>query len=177
MGAIGFAGGIWLGWKSSIHVKVIRNHAQFILTRVWSTSISVPIMIAFVYGSPNRKKRQDLWRSLRASTLVGQTSWVSIGDFNAILASNEKLGGSSPSKRFSHFGDFVESSDLHDLGFTGSYFTWHRGNLFEKVDRALGNEAWTNTYPNSMVMHLPKIKSDHKPFLLNLRPKITLPRG
>lgn len=98
-------------------------------------------MIAFVYDSPNRKKCQDMWSSLRTSRLVGQTPWVIIGDVNAILASNEKVRGTSLGKRCPHFGDFIDSTDLHHLGFRGSPFTWHRGNLFERLDRAFGNEA------------------------------------
>lgn len=35
-----------------------------------------------------------------------------IGDFNAILSSNEKVKGLSPSKRCSHFGDFVNNTEL-----------------------------------------------------------------
>lgn len=79
---------------------------------------------------------------------------MSIGDFNVILSPNEKYGGLSLGKRCSHFGDFMEDMDLHDLGFKGSPFTWHRGNLFERLDRALGNEAWVKTFPDSLVSHL-----------------------
>lgn len=81
-----------------------------------------------------------------------------IGDFNAILSSNEKVKGLSPSKRCSHFGDFVNNTELDDLGFRGSLFTWYRGNLFERHNRALGNKAWAMSFPNSMVTHLPKIQ-------------------
>lgn len=80
-------------------------------------------MVSFVYGSLNRKKRQDLWRNLRLSYCRDQTLWVIIGDFNVILASNEKFWGLSPGKRCPQFRDFVEDIDLLDLGFRGSPFT------------------------------------------------------
>lgn len=32
---IGYSEGIWLGWKDSIQIGLIRNHPQFILARVW----------------------------------------------------------------------------------------------------------------------------------------------
>ncbi|KAK5833183.1 hypothetical protein PVK06_016998 [Gossypium arboreum] len=59
---------------------------------------------------------------------------MAIGDFNATLSSNEKTGGLSGGKRYLHFGNFVDLVNLHDLGFRGHPFTWHRGNLFERLD-------------------------------------------
>lgn len=76
-------------------------------------------MVAFVYRSSNRKQRQDLWRKLRTSNLTGHLSWAIIGDFNYILASNEKLEGLFPRKRCPHFREFVESTNLHNIRFRG----------------------------------------------------------
>ncbi|KAK5832639.1 hypothetical protein PVK06_016441 [Gossypium arboreum] len=69
--AIGFSGGVWLGWKDFI-------------------------------------------------------PWMAIGDFNAILAPSEKSGSLIEGRRYPHFRDFVDSGELHDLGFKGPPFTWHR---------------------------------------------------
>ncbi|KAA3469468.1 Retrovirus-related Pol polyprotein LINE-1 [Gossypium australe] len=66
--------------------------------------------------------------------------------------------------------------ELHDLGFKGPPFTWHKSSLFERLDRALGSEAWIIFFPNSLITHLPKIKLDHIP-LLNLNPEITVLEG
>ncbi|KAH1063505.1 hypothetical protein J1N35_028492 [Gossypium stocksii] len=40
-----------------------------------------------------------------------------------------------------------------------------------------GNTAWVQQFPNSLITHLPKIKSDHRPLLLSLNPALSLPRG
>lgn len=69
------------------------------------------------------------------------------------------------------------TTQVHDLGLKGFPFTWHRGTLFECLDRALGNDAWINFFPNFMLSHLPRIKSDHKPILLVQRPSLSLPKG
>ncbi|KAH1039357.1 hypothetical protein J1N35_041100 [Gossypium stocksii] len=87
------------------------------------------------------------------------------------------IGGLTNERRCPQFGDFVEKVELHDLGFKRSPFTWHKGALFERLDRALGNEAWIHNFPNSLVTHLPKIKSNHYPLLLNQNLDIVLPRG
>ncbi|KAH1090331.1 hypothetical protein J1N35_017588 [Gossypium stocksii] len=173
--AIGYSGGIWIGWKDTVRLEVICSHPQNILTRIWQFPSVHPIFITFVYGSPNRKIRQVLWKDLRKSKLVGQIPWMVISDFNAILSSSEKFGGVSKGKRCPFFGDFVDSSKLHDLSFSGPPFTWHRGTLFERLDRALGNEAWIRNFLNCMVYHLPKVKSDHRPLLLVLNSSFNPP--
>ncbi|KAH1096848.1 hypothetical protein J1N35_013769 [Gossypium stocksii] len=107
----------------------------------------------------------------------GQIHWMAINNFNVILASAEKFGSLSKGRRCPHFGDFVDSAELYDLGFKGPPFTWHKGSLSEHLDRALGNEAWIRNFPNCRITHLPKIKSDHRLLLLSLNPNISLPRG
>lgn len=88
---------------------------------------------------------------MRAYIQDDQTLWATIGDFNAILSASEKTGGLTIGNRYPHFDDFVESIDLFDLGFRGSLFMWHEGNLFERLDRALGNEAWIRNFSNSLI--------------------------
>lgn len=73
---------------------------------------------------------------MKATIPARQTPWMVIGDFNAILSSDEKNGGLSIGKRCPYFCDFVDSSNLHDLDFRGPPFTWHKGHLFERLDRA-----------------------------------------
>lgn len=70
---------------------------------------------------------------------------------------------------FSFFGDFIDKGKLYDRGFRGPPFTWHQCNLFERLDQALENEAWVETFPNCFVTHLPRIKLDYWPLLLKLQ--------
>ncbi|XP_017618098.1 uncharacterized protein LOC108462689 [Gossypium arboreum] len=150
---------------------------RFILTHVGSTSSTTVVFISFIYGSPNRQKRKDLWDTLKRSIPMENYPWIAIEDFNAILSSSKKLGGMSKGRRCPLYGDFVGKAELHDLGYREPPFTWHKGLLFERLDRALGNSAWVQRFPNSLVTHFPKIKFDHRPLLLSLNLKIILPRG
>ncbi|KAK5802899.1 hypothetical protein PVK06_030528 [Gossypium arboreum] len=136
-----------------------------------------PVFISFVYASLNRQKCTVLWDDLRSSNPPIHSPWIVIGDFNAILSSSEMFSGRTKGRRCLQFGNFVEEAELHDLGFRGSPFTWHRGALSERLDRVLGNGAWICKFPNSLVTHLPKIKSDHRPLLLNQNLEVFLPRG
>ncbi|MBA0631962.1 hypothetical protein Godav_000786 [Gossypium davidsonii] len=51
------------------------------------------------------------------------------------------------------------------------------GGIFERLDRVIGNFAWGNGFPHYSVTHLPRLKSDHRPLLLSLRPNVNMPRG
>ncbi|KAA3466349.1 reverse transcriptase [Gossypium australe] len=64
-----------------------------------------------------------------------------------------------------------------DLGYIGPSYTWQRGNTSERLDRAMANDAWISAFPHSLVYHLPRIKSDHRPILLKTNPKLNVPRG
>ncbi|KAK5785130.1 hypothetical protein PVK06_039682 [Gossypium arboreum] len=90
--------------------------------------------------------RQLLWNDLKNKNLVGQIPWMVIGDFNVILASIEKTGGLTKGRRCPHFGDFVDFVELHDLRFRRSPFTWHRGSLFKRLDRALAIKGEANEF-------------------------------
>lgn len=83
---------------------------------------------------------------------------MAIGDFNAILSPSEKKGGCSNGRRFPFFGDFMESAELNDVGFRGSPFMWYKGGVFERLDRAMGNDVWVASFPNCAVTHLPRLK-------------------
>ncbi|KAH1121734.1 hypothetical protein J1N35_004894 [Gossypium stocksii] len=62
----------------------------------------------------------------------------------------------------------MDSMGLQDLGLSGPNFTWSRGGVFERLDRAICNDAWNLRFPLSKVLHLQKLKSDHTPLKLSL---------
>ncbi|KAL1164344.1 hypothetical protein V6Z11_A06G063000 [Gossypium hirsutum] len=91
--AVGFSGGIWIGWKDFISVNILGNHFQFILLKIYGNSYRQSILVVIVYGSPNGQKQKQLWEAIKYTVLIDETPWLMIGDFNAILASCEKRGG------------------------------------------------------------------------------------
>ncbi|KAG8503146.1 hypothetical protein CXB51_000967 [Gossypium anomalum] len=91
--AVDFSGGIWIGWKDSVSVEVLQSHPQFVLAKVNDSSFRHPLLVSFVYGSPNSQKRKHFWEALQSSIPLNGSPWVAIGDFNAILTSSEKKRG------------------------------------------------------------------------------------
>lgn len=76
----------------------------------------------------------------------------------------------STSKQCTHFGNFVDSRNLHDINYIEPFFTWQEGSTIERLDRALANDAWLTYFPQSLLSHLSRIKSDHRPILLKTHP-------
>nr|XP_029149636.1 uncharacterized protein LOC112757775 [Arachis hypogaea] len=133
-------------------------------------SHSVPWILTTVYRSPQRITRHAFWDSIRSLRDDINLPWCLIRDFNAILHSHERKGG-SPNQRHGACNEFqsvVSDCSLLDLGFTGWPYTWKRGNLVERIDRALCNLDWQLMFPEAKIRHLPMMKSDHSFLCLQL---------
>ena len=70
----------------------------------------------------------------------------------------------------------MDNYGLMDLGFQGPGFMWTNKsldwhhNIKEWLDRGLGNAEWKLLFPATEIFHLPRVKSDHCPILLNIDP-------
>lgn len=47
--------------------------------------------------------------------------------------------------------------------------------IFERLDRFLGNNDWISLYPDCVIHHLPRLKSDHNPILFVSAPSHSHP--
>ncbi|KAI9073707.1 hypothetical protein K1719_044331 [Acacia pycnantha] len=122
-----------------------------------------------IYGSPQHQYRKFLWEDLEQIASNLSSPWLLAGDFNAITNQNDRRGGAS---RRAHgcplFNSFIHSNGLIDMGFNGPRFTWRRGSLFMRLDRAICSPSWIQSFPGSSLDHLPKLHSDHRPIHIKL---------
>ncbi|KAH7863624.1 hypothetical protein Vadar_020021 [Vaccinium darrowii] len=70
------------------------------------------------------------------------------------------------------FQQFVQDSNLIDLGYVGYPFTWNnkrpgRDNVRVRLDHCFASSSWRIRYPNAVVNHLQPGGSDHVPILLD----------
>ncbi|KAL4332004.1 hypothetical protein GQ457_07G003470 [Hibiscus cannabinus] len=101
---------------------------------------------------PNRGKQSVIWSQLEALRPSGNVAWLLGGDFNAIVSSSKRMGGSSRRDGISvEFGDFLQRSGLNDLWFHGARFKWKRGTLHQRLDRCLVSDEWWWMWPHSHV--------------------------
>lgn len=121
-------------------------------------------LLDVVYGSPQRSKRRALWNSLNQISDKVDGPWIIAGDFNAILESDEKRGSLAKVNRgCSEFRRCLQQSGLQDMGYCGPKYTWSRGAVDERLDRACCNWEFMETFPNTLVHNLMRLKSDHRP--------------
>lgn len=177
--ADGFSGGIWVLWSSNVSIDILTNHVQFIHMQVHCPSTPTRFLFTAVYGSPQAKFRKFLWQDLMTLNPGHTEPWLLSGDFNAIVSSTERRGGSDRTLGGCKlFSSFINALGLIDMGFHGHRFTWRRGTLLQRLDRALCNTQFSSLFPNSSVDHLPKILSDHRPICISkgTRPGTPHPR-
>lgn len=90
MDTIGFAGGIWLLWRTeSVTVDVLATSEQAI-TALVKRNTDANWLFSACYGSPNPRKREKLWEFLAQASQAHNSPWLVTGDFNEITASSEK---------------------------------------------------------------------------------------
>ncbi|KAA3460897.1 reverse transcriptase [Gossypium australe] len=132
------------------------------------------------YGSPYLKDRNFVWNLLRRLGQEGHYPWLVARDFNEILYSFEKNGGVlRDQERMEAFRETLEECQLMDIGYSGVWFTWERGNLpetniKERLGRGVANEEWLLLFPMGNIQHLPYSTSDHCPILINTDSSIML---
>lgn len=94
--------------------------------------------------------------------------WVILGDFNEILSADEKEGGNPrPYQMMQAFQDCLADCDLDDMGFEGDRYTWRRGDIGERLDRAVSNTAWNLKFPLAALVHEEHVHWDHRPLVLD----------
>lgn len=160
--ANGFSGGIWCLWKqSSLSVDVVSSSCYCIHLKIGPHSAS-PWYMSVVYASPQAGMREAVWEELTTFAASISLPWCVGGDFNSVLFAHEKEGGAPFNYNQSiPFSSCINSCNLLDLGFNGPPFTWSRGQLRERLDRILCNEAWQSLFPLSSVTHLSLPSSVH----------------
>uniref|UniRef100_A0A8R7RBD3 Endonuclease/exonuclease/phosphatase domain-containing protein n=1 Tax=Triticum urartu TaxID=4572 RepID=A0A8R7RBD3_TRIUA len=122
------------------------------------------------YGHPNWRDRNLSWDGIRNLHNKGDHPWVVLGDFNEILLSSEKEGGNArPNTMMRDFRNCLGECGLEDMGCIRDPFTLRRGDIRERLDRAVCNVKWANKFPRSAVINEEHVHSDHRPLILDTK--------
>ncbi|XP_026458485.1 uncharacterized protein LOC113358999 [Papaver somniferum] len=106
------------------------------------------------------------------TTLSKNTPWAIIGDLNITMYNHETSTITSPTTtEFPEIQQIIDVSNLSDLGFVGSKFTWSNRQsgddlVMAGLDRALVNGLWLQFYANSKLTHINVVGSDHTSIIL-----------
>ncbi|XP_071928172.1 uncharacterized protein [Coffea arabica] len=132
-----------------------------------ATWVRTTLHFSAVYAKCTWVGRRDLWRAMEEIAGGLDGPWMVAGDFNVISKAEERLGGAPPNLRnMEEFNDTVFNCRLSEVSFDGSAFTWTNGSLWQRLDRALANEAWGELFQTTKVFHLMRGRSDHAPLLI-----------
>ena len=150
---IGFAGGIWLLWRSNlVQVEALATTEQEVHAIVRVRTQSFNWLISAIYASPRFEERCILWDNLKMLADMHDLPWALMGDFNEVLIDEEKSGGNHISqRRVRAIQDCMDTCHMLDLGFSGPKFTWtnKRGiaDLIQcRLDRCWANPAWKSFF-------------------------------
>ena len=177
-------GRIWVCWNpSDVVVSIIQSSAQAIHCRVTPISGVWNCVVSVVYGECDYEKRRELWADLiNCGSMVDDSPWLVLGDFNAIRSPFEHSGGSVAWPAWKDdLGCCLGQAGLDDLQFSGCKFTWFnkqiQSPIWRKLDRVLVNPSWECIFPGSSARFLPSRISDHSPMVVKLAelPKRKIP--
>lgn len=130
--------------------------------------------LSFIYGATRVEERALFWSPLSGlGENRDEEAWLIVGDFNDLLNNNEKVGGPLRWEgSFLAFISFVSQHGLWDLQYAGNSLSWRgtRYNFFiqSRLDRAVGNCKWAETFPTGCCEYLRFAGPDHRPILVHL---------
>ncbi|XP_043689272.1 uncharacterized protein LOC122640183 [Telopea speciosissima] len=142
---------IWVFWKSSCQVRVVKEHVQYVSLECTLHGSHV-FMLTFVHAFCMSGEQRQLWTDLLGDVHNSNLPWAIGGDFNAILDPSEKVGGREAcSASFEESGNFVNAAGLVDGGFLVNSFTWSNnqcggGKVVARLDCYFFNGAWTDLF-------------------------------
>lgn len=167
--SVGKAGVLCIFWREEIKFSLVsysQNHISGDIEdgdKKWR--------FVGIYGWPKEEDKYKTWNLIRHLHADSEIPILFGGDFNEILCSDEKEGGVDRHRRaMDSFRETMDDLALCDLGSSGPWFTWERGNtaatkIRERLDRYLGSSTWVDMFPDVRVENLLRYKSDHSPIV------------
>jgi hypothetical protein len=123
----GKAGGLILLWNvDNINVEIKDFSFNYIDVLILNLCDSSRWRATGIYGYPQHHNKYLTCRLINdlADTNV-DPNWLLFGDFNMILANDEKWGGSDIDLGLaSSFRNAISINNLQDLGYRGDIYTW-----------------------------------------------------
>ncbi|KAA3470848.1 reverse transcriptase [Gossypium australe] len=141
------------------------------LCLAWKEEVSILVQ-SFSRRHIDALGGEESWNTLKSLRNNEEQSWFVCGDFNEIIYGFKKKGGlPREKKRMEDFRNALEDCQLIDVGYSGNWFTWERGNLpktniRERLDRGVANVNWMSMFPEANIKHLVHSTSDHCPLLI-----------
>lgn len=174
----GRKGGLIILWKDEVALSLKSFSKHHINMEVMEGGRCAWKLTDFLGGCTSESRKEG-WDTLVALAERPSLPWLVFGDFNEVLDENEHLSNHQRSQsQIQDFRDTVNTCELKDLGYSSYKYTWCNRrhleqNIKVRLDRAIGNEQWSNLFPEYRVTNLPFGSSDHCPILVDLSHRIS----
>ncbi|XP_021728702.1 uncharacterized protein LOC110695776 [Chenopodium quinoa] len=154
-------GGIWLMYNDKVELVLYNSSSiNFFHALFKFKPHNNEVLLTSVHTPSNATGRHCLWNDLRNNLPPDYNPWMLLGDLNEVTSPAEKMGGRN--FRMSQCRDLnllADAACFVDLDFQGNPFTWHNSRegvaiIRERLDRAMANPSWLNTFPNTQVIHI-----------------------
>ncbi|XP_013650375.1 uncharacterized protein LOC117134387 [Brassica rapa] len=164
-------GRIILIWKHPLTISIAHQSRQSMTCQVVCPT-APSFYFTAVYAGNTVEERSELWvelLDLHATLNLGSYPWLVGGDFNEIRHPTEHSAPSSAqiTNPMIDFYSCLHQLEIQDLRYHGEKFTWSNKQpdtpIAKKLDRALINEHWLNSYPRSLALFLAPEILDHTP--------------
>ncbi|KAL9232921.1 hypothetical protein vseg_007981 [Gypsophila vaccaria] len=121
-----------------------------------------------IYAFNGLNDRVELWNFLKEVADTCSDPWLWLEDFNTVLSPVERLGGSTSEAEMEHFQECVSLCGMEDLIATGALYTWSNkqqttDRVYIRLDRAMGNQEWLDSFGDYMAHFHPEGLFDHCP--------------
>ncbi|XP_028190711.1 uncharacterized protein LOC114376680 [Glycine soja] len=163
--------------QDKIHLSVLESNAQLIHCAIDCKTTAKRFQVSFIYGLHSIMARRSLWINLNSINANMNCPWLLIGDFNSILSPTDRFNGAELNAyELQDFVDCYSDLGLGSINTHGPLYMWTNGRVWRKLDRALCNQVWFNSFGNSAceVMEFISI-SDHTPLVVTT--ELVVPRG
>ncbi|XP_074278052.1 uncharacterized protein LOC141601656 [Silene latifolia] len=165
-------GRIWILWKPGMfRVHILEYNAQYIHMKVDALVYRSVFFLTIVYAFNGIHERAPLWDQLRKIAQQIAGPWAIAGDFNFMLAANERFGGATSLAEMEHFIKYVADCEVIDITAVGSVFTWNnkqqpKERIYSRLDRFLVNKAGCDSFLDMYAHFLPEGMMSHTPCIV-----------
>ncbi|KAH0672389.1 hypothetical protein KY290_024630 [Solanum tuberosum] len=113
--------------------------------------------------------RKMLWQDPREIHMNQQGAWLALGDYNAILDSEDRIIGNLVREmEIVDFNEFLLDSSIIEMRSRGRSFTWTNRHISRKIDRVLVNGEWMLMFPQLEVHVMDPKFPDHSPLRVQI---------
>jgi len=170
-------GRVWVAWKPSLYdVRLLSKAEQYVHCEVNSLSVNRTFHMTFVYGHNLDQHRASLWEDLANIADNMSYAWCCLGDFNALLNANDRVGGNPVEDTdIQELQTFMQRCEVFEPPSSGPYYSWTNKTIRSRLDRVFINHWWHDCFDYTLAKYLPQGLSDHTPVLLHF-PATVKPR-